>query len=385
MKRRGRRYGGRLFPVCRAFQGLALTLGGLLVGGALYVYSFHRIKTLADVGAMLQTLSLPMLEDERCRRVNATHLQCLPNVFFIGASKCGTTSITEYLARQHGVHFVRRRIHPTDRHREVHRFDRNTYHRSIRALELLEEWASSPVVRSADEAVIHYTPHYLYAPTVPFDLRDLFPPSLALRLKFIVILRNPTRRALSSYWFQNSHIFHPRDQGSYEELSALCESEFARRRGFDACMGRDRSNGSSTDPASASTRRTLRRRLEHCFGSSLRTTSLGGLHVDKGVYADQLERWFANFPRENFFITSLEQWKRDAVGEFSRLLRFIGVPPPTTATGLSLAANDSLARLVRPNSLQSEAPRDLLQSLDTFFQPHAQRLDRLLNPAPLLD
>ena len=373
---------GRPQRPCQALRALSAAVGGLLVGGALYVYSFHRVKTIAEVGAMLQTLSKPT-HDDRCRRVNATHLQCLPNVFFIGASKCGTTSITEYLARQPGVHFVRRRIYPTDRHREVHRFDRNTYHRSIRAVELLEEWTSSPVVQSAEEAVIHYTPHYLYAPTVPFDLRDLFPPSLAQRLKFIVILRNPTRRALSSYWFQNSHIFHPRDQGSHEELSTLCESEFARRRTFDACMGRDRSDGSSTD--SASVRKALRHRLELCFGSSLRSTSLGGLHVDKGVYADQLVRWFANFPRENFFITSLEQWQRDAVGEFSRLLRFIGVPPSTSALGLSLSANASLARLVRPNSLQTEAPRDLLQRLDSFFMPHTHRLGRLLSPAPLLD
>ena len=31
-------------------------------------------------------------------------------------------------------------------------------------------------------------------------------------------------------------------------------------------------------------------------------------HIDKGIYADQLERWFAHFPRCSFYITSVERF-----------------------------------------------------------------------------
>ena len=348
----------------------------------MYVYSFHRIQSLEDVAEVLKTMSRPLVDD-RCRRVNSTHLQCLPNVFFIGASKCGTTSITEYLDQHPQVHFVRRRIHKMDRHREVHRFDRNTYPRSIRILELLDEWASSPIVNSTQDAVIHYTPHYLYAPSVPFDLRRFFPDTLASRLKFIVSLRDPTRRAISSYWFQNSHIFHRTgDRGSYAELSALCDAEIQHRREYESCMARVR--GSALyNRSRASGSLQLEASLVRCFGPLMNSAQLGGRHVDKGIYADQLERWFINFPRENFFITSLEQWQTDAPREYARLLHFIGVDPkPESASYLSRRGH--LSRLVRPNSLQTDPPQALLQRLDDFFKPYVAELKTLLPHGPSL-
>jgi len=341
-----------------------------------------------------RTLRLP-LEDDRCRRFNATHLRCLPNVFFIGASKCGTTSVTEYLERQPRVHFVRRRIHKTDRHREVHRFDRNTYPRAFGAIELMDEWASSPLVTSAADAVIHYTPHYLYAPTVPFALRRFFPSEAhTQRLKFIVFLRDPTRRALSSYWFQNSHIFHPEeDRGSNSELAELCDAELGQRRAYESCMAasaaapdlRKLNSNSSSGPLLPEASRRLEAALAQCFGPLLHSARLGGRHVDKGVYADQLERWFACFPRRNFFVTSLERWQADAPGELQRLLHFLGMGQRVGqggGTGLpsaaALAATGPLARLVRPNAKQEPPPPDLVRRLDGFYRPHLQRLQRLL-------
>jgi hypothetical protein len=49
------------------------------------------------------------------------------------------------------------------------------------------------------------TPQYIYAPSVPYDVRKFYPHPKDL--KFIVVLRNPVDRALSSYWFKNSKRF----------------------------------------------------------------------------------------------------------------------------------------------------------------------------------
>lgn len=368
------------YPYLRVFAILGIVLCPLPV----YIISFHRIKSVEDMMALYSTWKLPLVDD-RCRQYNQSHFQCLPNVFFIGASKCGTTSITEMLTRHPRVHFVNRRIHKVDHHREVHRFDRNTFHRSIRALELMDEWASGPIVESKSDAVVHYTPHYLYAPTVPFDLREFFTDSHAMKLKFIVILRNPIRRALSSYWFQNSRIFYPSDRGSYAELSDQCKQEFSQRREYDACIhNQHKRAGTHTNGSTASRQRLLRAQLETCFGATLRSTSLGGRHVDKGVYVDQLDRWFSNFPRENFFLTSLEEWTAEPVKEFTRMLNFIGVE--SDATTASLARNSSLSRLVRPNSLQAEPPPDLVAALKDFYAPHQERLAALLgNDMPAMN
>lgn len=82
-------------------------------------------------------------------------------------------------------------------------------------IELLSEYASSPAIpveESDSTILIHYTPHYLYAPSVPFELRELL--TRAQGLKFIVILRDPIERAESSYWFKKSRLFQGVDTGA---------------------------------------------------------------------------------------------------------------------------------------------------------------------------
>ena len=391
--------------------------------GLLYIYSFHRIRTPRDVLAMLATLRLPLLDD-RCRTANATHCVCLPNVFFIGASKGGTTSITEYLSMHPRVHFVKRRIFP-DKHREVHRFDRNTYGLALRGIDLLDEWASSPATRSPNDAVIHYTPHYLYAPSVPFDLAAFYPQPD--KLKFVVILRDPVERALSSYWFQNSHLFHDADGGSMADFERLIKVERGERDAYEKCMtARVRAEGvlgvlgsSSSlsglassllgllDPFLLLTTRApplrsahshrpkspLFDRLEECFGSLFRSSRLGGRHLDKGVYVDQLQRWFSQFPRENFFITSTKRFY-SGPGEYLRLLAFIGAEAEGAGAGgggqqggvqtkilaALMSRNSSRARLVSPNALAFADPPSarLLQSLQDFYRSHNERLRAFL-------
>ena len=184
----------------------------------LYIASFHRIKDFEDYVAISKTISAAKVSN-RCRRIDDQNLQCLPNVLLIGASKCGTTSLVEYLSQHANIKFVNRRIHVEDKHKEVHRFDRNTYGFSIKALDLADEWTSSPLVASENTTVIHYTPHYLYAPTVPYEMKRFYPHADAL--KFIVILRDPIARAWSSYWFHNSHLLKGVDGGNYLHYTTL--------------------------------------------------------------------------------------------------------------------------------------------------------------------
>ena len=187
-----------------------------------YIISVHRIRDLDDVRAIVHAVSHSSVSN-RCKVTQSAEYRCLPNVLFIGASKCGTTSLVSYMAHHNGIKFVSRRIHKDDKHREVHRFDRNTFGMALQSLELGDEWASSPIVSSPNVSVVHYTPHYLYAPTVPFEVKRFYPHES--ELKFVVMLREPVKRAWSSYWFHNSHLIQGEDQGmSHQSISrnALC-------------------------------------------------------------------------------------------------------------------------------------------------------------------
>lgn len=348
----------------------------------LYVTSFHRLKSISDIKAAIDILRKPMSRVEggmdRCRDVNATHMKCLPNVFFIGASKCGTTSIMEYLSRQRRIKLVSRRLTNVDRHREIHRFDRNTYNWAIPGLELGDEWASSPSIPKNDPyySVVHYTPHYLYAPSVPFDMKKLYPHSHdASQMKFVVILRDPVARALSSYWFGQSHLFEDKrgkgvkkgNIGSISEFQALATDEMEKRVVFESCLRE--STGS------------LQETLERCFGTEYRSPRLGGRHIDKGIYYDQLLRWFEVFDPSSFFITSLESIARNPDAVMTALMEFLGANKDKDGRDVEIVPyQEGFRALSRPNDLTDEQPlpNAFKERLRQFYLPYTQKLHALL-------
>jgi hypothetical protein len=66
--------------------------------------------------------------------------------------------------------------------------------------------------------------------------------------------------------------------------------------------------------------------VKSCFNSLLRDAALGKMHVNKGIYIDQLQRWFLNFPPQNFLIVSLEQFELYPQDILGCILQFMSVP-----------------------------------------------------------
>ena len=323
------------------------------------VLRYHRIDSLAAFQSVLDVASRPIVEHSpRCKVYNdstSVRFRCLPNTFLIGASKCATTSLVSYLRNISNVHFVSRRIHARDHHSEVHRFDRNNFPTSFQRLELLEEWASSPLIEDVSSPVIHYTPHYIYAPMVPFEIRDFFPISKPHSLprhdlKFIVLLRDPVARAFSSYWFKMSHLFRENgflDKGSLEDFETKVNRDISLRVQYDACMDEkyfsrildgkpflDLNKSDFTYLFRIGTNKDmflmLKESLKCCFGpNEVRSSKLGLRHVDKGIYVDQLYRWFMNFDSRSIIMEAIETWTDEInvnnsfLFSVQRILRFI--------------------------------------------------------------
>ena len=367
---------------------------GAIIGGMVYFFlAVYRIRSVADVMKVYQVMSLPN-DDHRCKHHNQSHYVCLPNVFLIGASKCGTTSLLDYLLQHPHVARVRRRINPTDRHNEVHRFDRQAYGWTWPAIELADEWASSPLVSDKSTAVIHYTPHYLYAPTVPYEMRQFYPHPH--ELKFVINLREPIARALSSYWFQHSHLLKGTDQGSIREFEKIVTEDMRIRREYEHCMHRQQlqkpqqqyQHRHQQQHNTTSSANTTFRALKVCFGSHLRSRKLGSRHIDKGIYADQIRRWWDNFPRHNFHFISLHEWERNATAEYSKLIDFIFRDDHTHPShyhhpsSLSDPQRFAHKRLAKPNALSRDSSQQLNPAfqkiLYDFFLPYNQELHQMI-------
>eukprot|EP01036_Dinobryon_divergens_P025548 gene25548-34106_t len=242
---------------------------------------------------------------------------------------------------------------------------------TIREIELADELASAPVISMSElqahaPAVVHYTPHYLYAPTVPFDMRRFY--AHARHLKFIVMLRDPVDRAWSSYWFQNSHIFRGVNRGSKEEFLDSFAREMSQRRKYEECMNKQFSgrNYSGTDYLNyyvdAMARvyaAQLERHTKTCFGSSLRSRSLGNRHTDKSIYADQLVRWFLNFHPTQFVFISLSSFADSASHTVGTLLQFLEVDG---TPDFRQPLHEQAKKLARPNNLSELRENQLLDT-----------------------
>jgi hypothetical protein len=241
--------------------------------------------------------------------------RALPDAVILGAQKCGTSSLHHYLVQHPRV------IAPL--RKEVHYFDLN-HGRG-------EAWYRAHFGRTGEPGLnLDSSPYYLFHPAVPARLHALLP-----RARLIVLLRDPVRRAYSHYW-------HERDKGR-ETL------------GFEEAIAAEPGRLGTCEAALANG--TLKASPAHQHFS----------YLARGRYAEQLERWFAVFPREQFLVLRFEELAREPLATLNRTLSFLGLPPAET---VSLEARNTRRY---PPLAQGTAAR-----LREEFGPHVRRLEALL-------
>ena len=198
----------------------------------------------------------------------------LPDFLILGAQKAGTTALYAYL-----------RWHPQitgPAFKEVSFFDRH-YARG-------EAWyrAHLPARVSAGTLVGEASPSYLFHPLAPERVRALVPEA-----RLIAILRNPVDRAFSHYQHELSL---GRETLPFEEA---IEREEERMEGEVERMLRDPEY------------------FSHAWWNYT--------YLARGRYAEQLERWFAVFPRDRLLVLSTDELANDTAETYGRVLDFLGV------------------------------------------------------------
>ena len=245
--------------------------------------------------------------------------RALPDAVILGAQKSGTSSLHNYLVQHPGV------VAPL--RKEVHYFDMN----HTRG----ERWYRAHFGRVGAAGLnIDSSPYYLFHPAVPRRLHALCPDA-----RLIVLLRDPVRRAYSHYW-------HERDKGR-ETLSFE-----------DAIAAEPTRLGDSQRRLAEG---TLARSHAHQHFS----------YLARGCYAEQLERWFALFPRGQFLVLRFEDLARDPLRVLDTTLGFLGLPP---APPVNLEARNT--RRYPPMAEATAA------GLRDYFAPHDRRLEALLGDWP---
>lgn len=123
-----------------------------------------------------------------------------------------------------------------------------------------------------------------------------------------------------------------------------------------------------------------KRILATCFGDKFRAAELGLRHIDKGIYYDQLERWFQNFSRDQFLIIKYEDWMKKPSEYFEKTLNFmgqimIGENGFKSESELTFLDKNYLST---SNAKKSTLPPDVMKELECYYKPYNEKLNALL-------
>ena len=257
----------------------------------------------------------------RCRRLSAG-LRALPNFLIIGAMKSGTSSLFHYLT-QHPE------LVPAFR-KEIHYFDQDEASFGGRTENLAWYRSHFPIKAMIPSRSLVYeaTPKYLCHASSAERISEALP---AARL--IVLLRNPSERAIS-------HYFHtPTNRADPASLHAAMLDDVARCAPL----------GKSRDESSAFPDHTS--------------------YVGRGVYRPQIERYLDHFDRGDLHVINSERFFEDPGPVLSSLFAFLGVRADHTITDLAARNVSTRDKRAWPRTRAV---------LDDYFRPHNERLFEML-------
>lgn len=240
----------------------------------------------------------------------------LPSLIVIGAQKSGTTSLHQMLDQHPGLHGNPRK--------ELHFFNENFFRG--------EKWYRTFYPPQDTRVFFDITPCYLCHPYAAERMAQLIPDA-----KLVTLLREPASRALSQYWMEYTR------SEEHLDIDAAFAAEDVRLARYPL----------------------ERLRRKRAFSKA----HFRNGYVWRGLYAEQLERFYRYFDRDQILVRKAEDLNTDPLGVFSDICDFAGVPHFTPEIK---RANESLV-----GDVVQRSPRALyLKLLDQFAAPNA-RLERL--------
>ena len=210
--------------------------------------------------------------------VSAETARPRPNLFIIGAPKCGTTSLYEYLkghpqvymsAAKEPGYFAPDNLQPGS-HQLRYGSDEDRY------LALFEQAGQA---RRVGEATVGY----IYSEQAPGLIHEFDPAA-----RIIVMFRDPLRMIPSLH---NQRLAEGREP----------EADF--RRAIEREIALDGPSAPSDEPPAP------------------------GSYRDRGLFSRHLPRWLETFGREQVHVIILEDLEREPVSQFRRVLEFLDVDP----------------------------------------------------------
>ena len=240
-----------------------------------------------------------------------------PDFIIIGTQKGGTTSLFYYLSQHPELSLPKKK--------ELHYYSKY-YHKG-------KSWYVShfPIKESGKQSG-ESTPYYLFHPMVAERLKQDFP-----NVKLLVMLREPVARAYSHYQMElllGNETDPDFKQVLLNEATRLADSDESIKAG------------------SAYT-------IAHAHHS----------YIARGQYAEQLERWFNHFDKDQFLFIKSENFFAHPQQELDRICNFLKIS--------NYSPGDLKPKLVGEYDQLSP---ELKSFANTYFEASNERLTSMLGP-----
>ena len=256
-------------------------------------------------------------------RLITAPFRALPDFLIIGAMKSGTSSLFHYLAQ-----------HPQlipARKKEVHYFDSRRLGRKEKFLKDLNWYRSHFPLRKmmpAGTKTYEATPRYICHPVAAKHIR-----AFSADVKMIVMLRNPTERAIAHYFHTKKNRPDPESLHAAmgEEVSQLSLGQGPILKSFDIPK----------------------------YDS----------YLGRGLYHMQIQNYLSCFDKEQLLIINSEEFFNNTAAILFGVFQFLGVRTDITIKDLT------------PRNVSNRPKDGYLKTktiLDEFFRPHNEELFEFL-------
>jgi len=318
-------------------------------------------------------LGLPLLLTDAERRLTlqrAFDEYIGPKSFLIiGAMKCGTTSLYDYLTQHPDVMSCRQK--------EPHFFDwkwdtvnafqldQRTQEKSAKLLMkiglnpsnvTLQKFLTTFEIQNADSIIGEASPSYFVGgSTVAKRVASVLPPST----KLVVILRDPVARAWSHFQMTKDVDCTPGQRARRGEVAGKSFKELLMED-LDLIRQADETIVSNPKMCDLATFQTeYLDKLPQGHGSHS--------YFGRGMYALQLQQWFSVFPIDSFYFIRLDSLSKSVQGEMSKLFASLRLSEFTL--------QDEQPKNTRSYESMDDETKAWLQKL---YQPHNEYLAEIL-------
>ena len=211
----------------------------------------------------------------------------LPDFLILGSGASGTTSMLELYLRSN------ENILPSKLN-EIYYFDRR-YTDSINWYNILFPSKFTKKIRalSGKKTLTGEASGYIFEPDAPKRIKKIMPD-----VKFIVMLRNPVDRVLSHY---KRRIRTRREKSSLDELIDYELNHYENE------LIEFKKNKPKTGHA-------------YYFAPTVS-------YLARSRYFELVENWIKYFPKEQFLFINSNDYFKDPLKEYNKILEFLGLPP----------------------------------------------------------